>query len=227
MSPYTKIPSSKPEKPILTRVLLADDHHIVRAGIRAELEKHSDIEVIGEASNGHEAIHMAQQLHPHVIVLDIGMPDMNGVETAERLKALAKPGWSPNILVLSAYSDREFVHRLIGAGARGYLLKDEPPRRIVEGVRAVMRGEPALSLMVQKILLTRQRRAVHDLSGRELEVLQLVAQGHTNLEIAETLVIAEGTVKNHVTNIYGKLDSVSTRSEAVAWAWQNRIVKIE
>ncbi len=216
------------------RVMLADDHHIVRAGIRSELERHADIEVVGEVSNGFEALTAAQTLRPHVILLDINMPGLSGLAVTERLNeiqstpfAKAETPWPPFILILSAYCEQEYVYNLFAAGAKGYLLKDEPPDQIVAGIRRIMRGEPALSLPVQKLLLTRASRGDHDLSARELEVLRLMAKGNTNEEIAEALVIAVGTVKNHVTNIYRKLPNVNTRSEAVAWAWENRLVEMK
>jgi len=216
------------------RVILADDHHVVRSGIRAEIERHPDIEVIGEASNGQEAISLVQQLHPDVLVLDINMPELSGVGVTEMISNSEIPAtmreshhWPPHILILSAYCEPEYVYNLFAAGAKGYLLKDEPPHKIVSGIRQIVRGEPALSLPVQKVLLTRQAKFDHELSSRELEVLRMMAKGHTNEEIAEGLVIAIGTVKNHVTNIYRKLPNVRTRSEAVAWAWEHRIVEVD
>jgi DNA-binding NarL/FixJ family response regulator len=213
------------------RVLLADDHHVVRSGIRGELERHADIEVVGEASNGEEALSFAKRLQPDVLVLDINMPMVSGTEVTEQLNQISAPSdskiWPPHILILSAYCEQEYVYSLFAAGAKGYLLKDEPPNRIVSSIRQVMKGEPALSLPVQKALLTRKNRQEHDLSIRELEVIRLMAKGNTNEEIAESLVIAIGTVKNHVTNIYKKLPNVRTRSEAVAWAWENRIVEVD
>ena len=216
------------------RVLLADDHHIVRSGIRGELERYEDIEVIGEATNGLEALLLAQKLRPDVLVLDINMNGMQGTEVTEKIHALPAPEggeqdqpWPPHILILSAYCEQEYVYNLFAAGAKGYLLKDEPPDRIAQGIRQIMRGEPVLSLPVQRVLLTRRSEPQHELSMRELEVLRLMAKGYTNEEVAEVLTIAIGTVKNHVTNIYRKLPNVRTRSEAVAWAWENRLVEID
>ena len=210
-------------------VLLADDHHVVRSGIRRELERHEDIKVVGEARNGAEAIELACQYRPDVLLLDISMPDMNGIDVAKRLYEMPPPcesaiAWPPSILVLSAYADKEYIYSMFAVGAKGYLLKDELPRRIVDGVREVARGLPALSLIVQQALLTRRPKKQTNLSSRELEVLQLMAKGHTNEEIADDLVIAIGTVKNHVTNIYRKLPNIRTRAEAVAWAWENGLV---
>lgn len=217
---------SRPASQSHIKVLLADDHHVVRSGIKSELERHADISVVGEAENGYEALDLVGKLHPDVLVLDISMPGLKGIEVAEKLYAV-QDGHVPSILVLSAYCDREYVSSLFAAGAKGYLLKDESPARIVQGVRQVAQGEPALSMPVQKVLLTRRPKPQYDLSTRELEVLRLIAKGNTNEEIARELTIAEGTVKNHVTNIYRKLPSVHTRSEAVAWAWENRLVQID
>lgn len=222
------------------RIVVADDHHVVRSGIRAELQRQPDMEVVGEASNGEDALAMTQRLQPDVLVLDINMPGLTGISITERLGEMEQPKraalsaetgprstWPPHILILSAYCEPEYVYSLFAAGAKGYLLKDEPAHRIVSSVRQVIGGEPALSLPVQKVLLTRSREQSHDLSARELEVLKLIARGHTNEEIASILFIAIGTVKNHVANIYRKLPNVRTRSEAVAWAWENRIVRAD
>ena len=216
------------------KVLLADDHHVVRKGVRSELEQHTDIKVIGEAVNGQDALEQVRRLQPDVLVLDINLPHLSGTQVTEQLREMPKPPlveadriWPPSILILSAYIEQEYVFNLFAAGAKGYLLKDESPERIAQGIRQVYRGEPALSIPVQKMLLFRKNEFQHDLSERELEVLRLLAKGNTNEEIAEVLFITVGTVKNHVTNIYKKLPSVRTRSEAVAWAWQNRIVEID
>ena len=221
------------DKPII-RVMLADDHHVVRKGVRSELEQYKDIEVIGEVENGIDVLEKAPHLQPDVLVLDISLPGLLGTRVTEQLREIPKPDpldtsriWPPNILILSAYVEQEYVFTLFAAGAKGYLLKDESPKRIAQAVRQVYKGEPALSIPVQKMLLSRKPEFKHELSERELEVLRLMAKGNTNEEIAEVLFITIGTVKNHVTNIYKKLPTVRTRSEAVAWAWQNRIVEID
>jgi DNA-binding NarL/FixJ family response regulator len=210
-------------------VLLADDHPVVRSGIRRELEKQADIQVVGEAVDGQEAIALVESLLPDVLLIDINMPYLNGVEVVEKLnerRPVQKPTLrQPFVLGLSAYCEPEYVYRFFAAGAKGYLLKDEPPQQIIAGVRRIIAGEPVLSLPIQSLLLRRRLEPRPNLSPRETEVLQLMAKGFTNGEIADKLVIAEGTVKNHVTNIYKRLEGPRTRAEAVAWAWENGLVK--
>lgn len=224
-------PSSSPTN--IIRVVLADDHHVVRSGIRSALERHPDIEVVGEAADGQETLDLVRQIRPDVLLLDINMPGFSGVEVTEKMADLFSKaaGYSgqqpPHILILSAYCEPEYVFNLFAAGAKGYLLKDETPERITSGIRQIFQGEPVLSTPVQRMLLTRRTDPQHSLSPRELDVLRLMAKGYTNEEIADTLFIAVGTVKNHVMNIYKKLPNIRTRSEAVAWAWENRLVEAD
>ncbi len=207
------------------RVVVADDHPIVRSGIRNELLCHSDVEVLGEAANGDETLRQIEALQPDVLLLDINMPGLRAIQLVRQLRALPTP---PQILVLTAYGDAELVLALLKAGATGYLLKDEDPATIIEGVRTVAQGETYLSKAVVASVVehtisgeTKQPRP--ELSPREMEVLQLLAQGWDNVQIAQTLNISEGTVKNHVTNIYSKMGARS-RAELVAWAWQRRLM---
>ena len=203
------------------RVLLADDHPVVRSGIRAELDGADGIEVVGEASSGGEALRLVEELRPDVLVSDVVMPGMDGVE-ATRILRESFPDL--RILGLSAYDDNEYVFGLLSAGAMGYVLKEEALDTIVEAIRAASRGETWLSKRVQEKVV---RRAIGKeeapLTERELEVLRLMAKGWSNRQIAKQLFISEGTVKNHVTNIYAKL-GVHSRAEAVAWAWQQGLV---
>lgn len=210
------------------RVLIADDHPIVRSGIRNELAQCPDIEIVGEAINGDEAVQTAKTLQPDVILLDINMPGLKAVQVARQLQASASP---TKVLVLTAYGDIDSILGMLDAGAGGYLLKDEDPSAIVQGIRAVARGKIWLSPTIAQSLVehatndrksfaTEPRNSIPPLSPRELEVLQLLAQGQTNKQIADTLMIAEGTIKNHVATIYDKL-KVNSRAEAVVWAWQH------
>jgi len=206
-------------------VLIADDHPIVRSGIRNELLHHSDIEVMGEAVSGDEVLPLVGELRPDVLVLDINMPGMKAVQVLRNLAEVEKP---PQVLVLTAYGDPENVLGMLKAGARGYLLKDSSPVEIADGVRVVAEGMTWLSPAVASVLVESREGEKEPfdeelLSLRELEVLQSVAQGYSNAKISERLSISEGTVKNHITNIYDKL-GLHTRAEAVAWAWQNGVI---
>lgn len=208
------------------RVMLADDHPVVRSGIRNLLEWESDIMVVGEASNGKDALRLVEELQPAVLVLDMELPEMSGVEVARELARTKQP---VRVLALSAYDDEHYIIETLGAGAAGYLTKDEAPEQIVEAVRGVARGEDGwlsrrVTLKVVRSIRpgSRGAGAAHGLSERELEVLALLARGLDNGEIARELVIAEGTARNHVTNIYGKL-GVRGRHKAIQWARQHGV----
>ena len=202
------------------RVLVADDHPVVRSGIKDELAKHPDLVLLGEAVDGDQALERSRTLRPDVLLLDINMP---GLQPVKVVRELAKLENGPQILVLSAYSDVEYVFEMLKAGVDGYLLKDEEPGRIAEGIRAVAAGRTWLSSAVAESIVnsTVREGRRHELSAREEEVLSLMAKGLENEQIAETLAIAEGTVKNHISNLYSKLE-VRSRAEAVAWAWAHR-----
>ena len=209
------------DRPI--RVLVADDHPVVRGGIKDELAKHPDLLLLGEAVDGDQALERSRTLRPDVLLLDINMP---GLQPVKVVRELAKLENGPQILVLSAYSDVEYVFEMLKAGVDGYLLKDEEPGRIAEGIRAVAAGKTWLSSAVAASIVegTVREGRQHALSPREEEVLSLMAKGLGNEVIAETLSISLGTVKNHVSNLYSKL-GVRSRAEAVAWAWAHRKVE--
>jgi DNA-binding NarL/FixJ family response regulator len=207
------------------KVLLADDHPALRAGIKGMLEK-ADIEVVGEAGDGDEALRLAERLLPDVLVLDAVMPGLRAPQVIHRLRETCP---DLRVLVLTAYDENELVFGLLEAGAVGYVLKEEALETIEAAVRAVAQGEPWLSpkvaakVMKEALGKEEAKEEAIPLTERELEVLQLMAKGWSNREIAKGLFITEGTVKNHVTNIYAKL-GVHSRAEAVVWAWQQGLV---
>lgn len=206
-------------------VLLVDDQALFREGLRTLLSVHKDIEVVGEARNGEEAIQLIDKLTPAVALMDIQMPVLDGVAATRRLKA-AHP--ECRVIVLTTFDDDEKVFDGLRAGAVGYLLKDAPSEKLVEAIRAAARGESFLQPSVAAKLVAEFARLtdhhphsgpkpqtlIESLSERELEILRLIAGGESNKEIAQHLVIAEGTVKNHITNILGKL-GVTGRMQAV------------
>ena len=214
------------EKSPSIRIVLADDHPVVRRGIRSMLEKAGDLTVVGEAGDGHEALRLAEQLTPDVLLLDMEMPGMGGLEVARRLLAGES---ATRVLALSAYDDEQYIFGLLDHGAAGYLTKDEAPTTIIEAVRGVARGEEGwISRRVANKLVHRKRMALEVATDAlsERDVLVLMGRGYNNIRIAETLFISEGTVKNHVTHIYDKLN-LRTRAEAVAWAWQHGLVSTD
>ncbi|NIO69794.1 MAG: response regulator [Anaerolineae bacterium] len=217
----------------MLKLLLVDDHVLFREGIGALLETEDDMQVVGGASRGEEALRLAVDLQPDVVLLDIAMPDMDGVEICQRLKRSL-----PNtaVLMLSAFENEEAVTAALTAGASGYVVKTIDHQRLVEGIRAIARGEMLLSptvaaRVVQQLALTRQEKereadALQALTPREREVFRLVAQGCTNAEIAERLVLSEKTVKTHVRNISNKLN-LSGKSEMRVLAAQLGLVPLE
>lgn len=203
-------------------ILLAEDHKIVREGTRQLLEQTADFRVIGEASDGEEAVQLTAALRPDVVVLDVRMPKMSGIECARAIKA-QQP--DVRILILSAHDDDRYVFPLLQAGASGYLLKTSSAAELAQAIRTVHAGETALapriaSKMVDRLSrrqLYRSAEMAEGLTEREVEILQVVAQGKSNREVGELLSISPHTVQVHLRNIYGKL-GVNTRTEAVAYA---------
>ncbi len=208
----------KTGKPI--RVVLADDHAVVRKGIREFLEEAADIVVVAEAANGREALQAVSEHRPDVAVLDIQMPELSGIEATRRIKARHP---EIGVLILTAYDDDPYIFALLQAGAGGYVLKTADTNEIIRAVRAVHRGDSALDPAVARKVVQRlasgrptveSEAAVEGLTNRELDVLRLAAKGLTNQAIGTQLDISDRTVQGHLANVYAKL-SVSTRTEAV------------
>jgi DNA-binding NarL/FixJ family response regulator len=214
--------------PVKMRVLIADDHPVVREGLAAMLSRESDIEVVGEAQNGKVAIEKARELKPDIVLMDLRMPEVDGIEAIRRIK-LENP--RVKFIVLTTYDNDEYIFKGIEAGARAYLLKDAPRGELFKAIRAVNKGEsliePAIAGRVLDRLaeLSRQTQSPEALSERELEVLTLIAKGASNKLIATSLNIGESTVKTHIQNIFHKLN-VGDRTEAVTEAIKKGIVRL-
>jgi len=210
----------------MVRILLADDHPIVREGLQALLETQAEFEVVGEAANGNEVLRLALELRPDIILLDLEMPIMDGVEATRRLHQL-QPAF--RIIVFTAFDNDERIIHAVQAGAVGYLLKDAPRKDIFNAIRVVMEGGSLLQPVVASKLLRhmgQQHLLPHEmLTERELEVLSLLAQGMPNKEIAAQLVISERTAKFHVSSIMGKLGATN-RTEAVSLAAQKGLITL-
>lgn len=210
------------------RILIADDHPVVREGLFAMLSRESDFEVVGEARDGVEAVNKAKELSPEVVLMDLRMPELDGVEAMNQIKS-AKP--DTKFIILTTYSDDDYIFRGIEAGARGYLLKDAPREELFKAIRAVHRGESLIQPVVaSKVLdrlteLSRRAPSGEELSERELEVLRLIAKGAANKEIGAELSIAQSTVKTHISTIFQKL-GVNDRTEAVTQALKKGIIRL-
>jgi len=200
----------------MIRVLVADDHPIVRGGIVALLDSADDIDVVGQASTGLEAVELAIALEPDLVLMDLRMPGLTGDEATARILA-TKPGI--RVVVLTTYETDSSILAAIEAGASGYLLKAAPQEEILAGIRSVARGEVALAPAIAAMLVQRVKAPVASLSPRETEVLRLVAAGHSNPSIAATLFLSEATIKTHLLHVFEKL-AVNDRTRAVTRAME-------
>lgn len=211
------------------RVLLADDHAVVRKGLRFLLERQPDMEVVGEAADGREAVRLAEELQPRVVVMDIGMPLLNGIEaTAQIVKRLPQAG----VIMLSVHADETYLVRALSAGAKGYLLKDSAEDDLIRAVRVVAQGKPFFSPAIAQTLLEDymrylQQRGLEDsyelLTDREKQILRLLAEGKSNKEVAALLNLSVYTVETHRTHIMQKLNLHNT-AELVLYAVRKKII---
>jgi two-component system, NarL family, response regulator LiaR len=211
------------------RVLIADDHRIVRKGIRALLARKRDIQVVGEAADGAEAVAQAKALSPDVVLMDLVMPNLDGIQATRAIMEML-PG--TRILVLTSFAANDKVLPAIQAGALGYLMKDSDPEQLVQAIRQVFRGEPSLDPSIARQVMDqlsapgRESQPPEPLTPREMEVLRLVARGRSNKEIAAELMIAQETVHTHVSNILSKLH-LSSRTEAALYALREGLASLE
>ena len=215
----------------MIRVLVADDQALVRAGFRAILEAHEDLEVVGEAADGAEAITIGQELRPDVVLMDVRMPGVDGIEATRRL---LRDGDGPRVLILTTFDLDEYVYEAMKAGASGFLLKDAPRDQLVGAVRTVAAGDALLApALVRRLVEDFVRRPApgarppaefEDLTERELEVLTLIARGLANAEIAARLFVSEATVRTHVTHILAKL-RLRDRVQAVVLGYESGLVR--
>lgn len=214
-------------------VVIVDDEQLVRAGLRMILEAEPDIDVVGEAGDGAEAVTLVEQLDPDVVLMDIQMPGTNGIEATERIVALGREE-SSRVLILTTFDLDEYVYESLRAGASGFLLKRTPADELVHGIRVVAEGDTLLEPSITRRLLEAfagkrsaspaDAQALEELTDREREVLGLIARGLSNTEIAQHLFLSEGTVKTHVKRIFAKL-AVRDRAQAVVFAYEVGLVE--
>jgi DNA-binding NarL/FixJ family response regulator len=215
----------------MTRVLLADDQALVRQGFRLILELENDIEVVGEAADGLDAVRLTRELEPDVVVMDIRMPDLDGIEATHRLQASASQA---RVLILTTFDLNEYVYEAMRAGASGFLLKDVPGDQLVAGIRIVASGDALLAPTLTRRLIEHfvrrpppgaaQPHGLDALTARETEVLTLLARGHSNAEIAAALFLGDATIKTHVGHVLQKLD-LRDRVQAVVYAYESGLVQ--
>ena len=216
-----------------TRILICDDQALVRAGFKLILDAEEDLEVVVEASDGAEAVELAEAAKPDVILMDVRMPNMDGLDATRRISAAAGED-GPKVLILTTFDLDEYVYEALRAGASGFLLKDSPAEQLVAGIRVVAAGDALLAPSITKRLIEDFTRAaappesppaaLDQLTARELEVFKLVARGMSNAEIAQSLVVSDTTVKTHVARILMKL-SLRDRVQAVVLAYESGIVQ--
>ena len=211
------------------RILITDDHAVVREGLSSFISLEPDMEIVAEASDGIEAVEKALLLEPDIILMDIVMPRQTGIEALQQLQESNSPA---NVIVLTSFAEYEQIYPAIKSGAMGYLLKDSTPGQLVQAIRDVYQGQISLSPVIARMLVEEINEpselplSEDPLTDREVQVLKLVAQGHTNKEIAKRLVVSEGTVGTHISNILEKLH-LANRTQAALYALQRGMVDLE
>jgi DNA-binding NarL/FixJ family response regulator len=215
----------------MTRILIADDQELVRAGFAAILEVEPNFLVVGEAADGRKAVEQARTLRPDVVLMDVRMPDLDGIEATRRVRALPE---APRVLILTTFDLDEYVYEALKAGASGFLLKDVPRDQLISALHTILRGDALLAPQITRRLIEDFVRRpppgdatpeqLNELTERELEVLHLIARGHSNAEIGKELFLSEATVKTHVGRILTKL-SVRDRVQAVITAYESGLVR--
>jgi len=213
------------------RIVIADDHKVVREGTRELLQKESDLNVVGEAGDGEEAVKLVKELNPDVVIMDIAMPKLNGIEATKQIKAIAP---ATAVLILTAYEYDQYVFALLEAGAAGYLLKDVRGQEVIEAVRAVRAGESVLHPVIARKALDHfvhsddkdKASKLPSLTDREVEILQFAAKGLSNKEIALVLSLSVRTIQSHLGNIFNKL-KVGSRTEAVLAGLKNGLLTLD
>jgi len=213
----------------IIKVLIVDDHQVVRQGLRKFLELQEDIAVVGEAEDGKPAVEMVRLLQPDVVLMDLVLPQMDGITATEQIRALGLP---TKVIALTSFSEDDKVFPAIQAGAASYLLKDVKPNELVEAIRAVHHGEARLHPDIARKLMQQvsqmryspQESSIEGLTAREREVIQLVALGRSNREIAQELFISEKTVKSHISNLMGKLN-LEHRTQLAIYAIKNKLIE--
>ncbi len=210
----------------MIRVLIVDDHAVVRQGLRFLLERQPDIAVVGECGDGEQAVALAADLLPEVMLLDLLMPKMDGITAIREIKRLTP---ATQIIILTSFHEDDLIFNAIKAGALSYLLKDSSPQELIAAVRGAAQGEsrlhPTVATRVLREMHAQEQSLLNELTSRELEVLAQIARGRSNYEIATALVISEGTVKMHVSNILSKLH-LADRTQAAIYALQKRLVPL-
>jgi len=211
--------------PNTIRVMLVDDHNVVRSGLATFLRAYDDLELVGEARNGREAINLCRQVKPDVILMDLMMPEMDGIAATRAILAECP---DIKIIAMTSFEDEQLVHGVLAAGAISYLLKNVASEELSKAIRDAVSGRSTLSPEAARVLVQATRPTTQPSSGlteREREVLNLVAQGHSNQQIADALVVSLATVKAHISSILGKLQ-VSSRTEAIAYAIKHKLVTL-